>query len=106
MPCDKPEGGIGISGIPGTPAVAASVAGFTCTKLRLFGKSSVSAPESRSRMSTGLGQLVEVISTRNEVIVAVYNKAFVSLPWLITAWIRPSNPTAVDARMARQPRMG
>ena len=44
MPGGKPPGGIGIPGIPGAPTVAVSVAGFTCTKLRLFGKSKVSAP--------------------------------------------------------------
>jgi hypothetical protein len=79
--------GAGIPGKPGAAAVATSVAGFTCTKLRLFGKSSVSVPELRSRMSTGFGQparelseLVTVISTRNEFVPAVYSKTLVSLP--------------------------
>src|SRR5271169_5073439 len=59
-PGGKPPGGIGpapngagIPGMPGAPTVAISVDGFKCTKLRLFGKSSVSAPELMSRMSTG-----------------------------------------------------
>src|ERR1039458_3276888 len=80
LPGGKPPGGIGIPGIPGAPPVAASVSGFKCTKLRLFGKSKVSVPELMSRMSTGLGQLVAVISTRNEVVPTVYSNALVSLP--------------------------
>src|ERR1039458_548375 len=106
MPGGKPPGGIGIPSGPGVAAMAASVADFRCTKLRLFGKSSVSAPELRSRMSTGFGQLVEVISTRNDFVPAVYSKALVSLPWTVTARIRPSKATAADARVAKHPRMG
>src|ERR1017187_10028018 len=48
MPGGKPPVGIGISGTPGVGAVAAFVAGFKYTKLRLFGKSNVSSPELRS----------------------------------------------------------
>src|ERR1039457_7157465 len=101
MPGGKPPGDIGIPRGPGAVAVATSVADFTCTKLRLFGKSSVSAAELRSRMSTGLGQLVAVISTRTEIVPTVYSKALVSLPWVITAWMRPSKATAVDVRAVR-----
>src|ERR1035441_5179017 len=68
MPGGNPPGGIGIPSGPGAIGVAASEVDFKCTKLRLFGKSSTSAPELRSRMSTGFGQLVAVISTRNEVV--------------------------------------
>ncbi len=97
MPGGKPLGGIGpapngagIPGIPGMPGgliVAASVAGFKCTKLWLLGNSSVSVPQLRSRMSTGFGQpardgseLVAVISSRNEVGPTVYSKTLVWLP--------------------------
>jgi hypothetical protein len=71
MPGGSPPGGIGIPGIPGAPTEPISVAGFKCTKLRLFGKSSVIVPELMSRMSTGLGQFVAVISTRIEFVPTV-----------------------------------
>ncbi len=103
MPGGNPPGGNGIPGIPGAPTLEASVADFRCTKLRLFGKSSVSVPELMSRMSTGFGQLVAVISTRNEVVPTVYSKALVWLPWIMTALMRPSKATAVDARAVKQP---
>ncbi len=103
MPGGKPPGGMGI---PGAPTVVASDAGFTYTKLRLFGKSSVSAPVLRSRMSTGFGQFVAVFSTRNESVPTVYSKALVSLPWIMTALMRPSKAPAVDVKTARHPRMG
>jgi hypothetical protein len=61
----------GIGGKPGGVAAEFSATGWRRTKLRLFGKSNVSSPELRSKMSTGFGQLVAVISTRKKFVPAV-----------------------------------
>ena len=70
--CGPTPGGIaGMAGKPGGGADGFSTAGLSRTKLRLFGKSRVNSLELRSKMSTGFGQLVAVISTRKKFVPTV-----------------------------------
>src|ERR1017187_3645165 len=72
--CGPTPGGspAGICGKPGGIMVDEfSVTGLRRTKLRLLGKSKVNPPELRSKMSTGFGQLVAVISTRTKFVPTV-----------------------------------
>lgn len=68
MPGGSPAG---ICGKPGGIWGEFSAAGLRRTKLRLLGKSRVNSPELRSRMSTGFGQLVAVISTHKKFVLTV-----------------------------------
>lgn len=70
--CGPTPGGspAGICGKPGG-VDKFSATGFNRTKLRLCGKSKVSVPESRFKMSTGFGQFVAIISTRRKFVPTV-----------------------------------
>ena len=63
--CGPMPAGRGMGGMPGGSGAAFELAGLSRTKLRLCGKTSVSAPEDSSTRSTGWGRLVAVTSMRS-----------------------------------------